>query len=125
MATMMSFARRLGVLALIGLLAGCGGGSTSVSISPIDVTLSTGSAVTLQTGATLNITATITNDTTEAGLAWTLLPVTGCGFYQANSDTAVTYVAPTTAPPAPCTATIRATAKADASKTASVAITVQ
>jgi hypothetical protein len=117
------------LLAVAVLTNGCGGGGTSVAISAIAVTLSTGQTATVQPGHTLTITATITNDFTDAGLVWSIVPVTGangCGSYSVptdSPDTTVVYTAPPSSS-APCTATVKATSVADAASSASVMITV-
>jgi hypothetical protein len=119
---MRSLARLL-LVGVGGLAIGCGGGSSGSVTSAIAVTLSTAPTVTLQTGGKLTITASIANDTTGAGLAWSIVPVTGCGSYLVVSDTTVVYSAPTSLA-ASCTATVKATSFADDSKSASVEITV-
>ena len=115
-----SFLPLLLLLGVIGLLNGCGGGTINIP-APITVTLSTGSNITVQEGQSITITASITSDTTGAGLSWSIIPVTGCGTYLLSNDTTLTYTAPLTS----CTVTVRATSIADPSKTASTLITVE
>ncbi len=104
--------------------------STTVTITtapPIVVTLAPTSA-SVQAGiGTQNFTATLTNDTGNKGVTWTISG-TGCsgatcGTLTNTTTTTVTYNAPASVP-SPATVTLLATSIADSTKSTSVAITV-
>lgn len=122
----------LGVL-IVGIVAamnfGCGGGSASTlrPPPPISVSLSQTTA-TVQAGATAQFTATLSNDSANRGVTWTVsCSVASCGTVSPNSTasgTATTYTAPVTPPSSDLMVTLTATSVADTTKSASVAITV-
>ena len=102
-------------LSVLAVLAGCGGASSTSNPPPSQVSVSVNpAAVTLIGGATQTFTATVLNDSTNAGVNWTATTgsVTAAGVYTA---------------PAPVTAgtvTVTATSKADATKSASATVTL-
>src|SRR6266571_1429919 len=105
------------------LLAACtapDGGRPAVSVSVVPTTAS------LLTSGSQDFTATVTNDPTNRGVAWSITGCSGdasvCGSLSNMTSTRATYTAPTTAPPA---LGVTATAVKDNSKsfTATVAIT--
>ena len=94
----------------------------AVAVSP--------AAVSVQTGHTQSITATVQNDTQNKGVNWTLggagCSGAGCGSLSATSSAsgaAITYTAPATAP-TPATVSLTATSVADNSKAAAATFTV-
>ncbi|MDP9340238.1 MAG: hypothetical protein M3P45_15365 [Acidobacteriota bacterium] len=100
----------------------------SASAPAIPVTLSP-TTVSVQTGKTQNITATVQNDDNK-GVTWTLTgagcTATACGTLSANSSAsgaAITYTAPAKVP-TPAAVTLTATSVADPGKTAAGTITV-
>jgi hypothetical protein len=103
------------------ILSGCGGGSSSSTTPPksISVTLSPGSVQTLDQSQTLGFTASVSNDSSNAGVQWS---VAGPGSLSAKTSTSVTYTAamPTGSTPA----TVTATSIADPTKSAFVQIAV-
>jgi hypothetical protein len=102
------------------LLASCGGGSSTPVVKPgISVNI-TASPATIDVTQTANLTATVMNDATAAGVTWM---VTGAGSLSAQTASAATYVAPTSGSSA-VTATVTATSKADMTKFMSTTITV-
>jgi hypothetical protein len=109
------------------LLSGCGS-SSSPSSTPsqsqlISLSLSTGSsgaAPTIDAGQSVKITATILNDSANAGVKWSL---TGGGSLSGKAPTSAVYFAPTSVAAA-VTSTVTATSVSDSSKSASVKITV-
>ncbi len=122
-------------LTTVMLLGGCGGGGSSPSPDPtpappaISVTVAPTSA-SVQVGLTQTFTATVSNDSANKGVTWTLSGTgcTGgaCGALSAASSAsgaAVTYTAPVTAP-SPATVILTATSVADTTKAASATITV-
>lgn len=131
MATRFSLALRAGMIGLAALtsltLAACGSGSTanttvtgSTGVSS-GVTLSLGgSSSSLLPSGTVTITATVTDDTANAGVSWSLV---GEGALSNATTTTVTYTAP-----ASVTGTsmpvITATANSDSTKTASTTLEV-
>lgn len=117
----------IGVLGLVVLAVstfGCGGGTPPPVIS---VFVSAGTT-TVQAGATTQITATVTNDSANKGVTWTVsCSPAPCGTVAPTataSGAATTYTAPTTPPSGGLTVTIAATSVADTSKSASATITV-
>jgi predicted dienelactone hydrolase len=118
------------VAMLIGLVVavsnfGCGGGASSPP-PVISVSLSA-STITVQAGATTQISATVTNDSANKGVTWTVTcPTAPCGTVSpatTASGVATTYTAPIN-PPASLTVTITAKSVADATKTASASASV-
>jgi Putative Ig domain len=103
-------------LACVAGLAGCGGGKSAIT-----VTLTPSSAVTINQGTTQNITAAVANDSTNAGVTWSL--GSSPGSLSNVTTTSVTYIAPT-AISANTTATVTATSVANTSVTASLSITI-
>ena len=109
------------VLALVGslgFLAGCGSSGTPAGIA-ITITLSPSSA-TVNANGVVNVVATVANDSTNAGVSWTL---SGVGTLSNQTTTSVTYTAPATVTTT-SVATVVATSKASSSVTASLPITV-
>jgi len=92
----------------------------SSSHPPISVSVSPSSAQAIDQSQTVAMTATVTNDTTSKGVAWTL---TGPGSLSSSTGLSVTYTSPTTVTSAQ-QATVKVTSLADQTKTASVQITV-
>jgi hypothetical protein len=104
--------------------------SATITISapsaPISVTLNSPPASVAAT-RTAPFTATVSNDSANAGVTWTVT----CGSAQCGtfnpastpSGTATTFTAPA-APPTPATVTITATSVSDVSKSASASITI-
>jgi DNA-binding beta-propeller fold protein YncE len=95
-----------------------------VSISP--------SVATIGTGETLSFTATVTNDTQNKGVTWTVTlsgsscTAATCGTLSPTSTAsgvATTYTAPAS-PPSPATVTIKATSAADSSRSASASASI-
>jgi len=109
------------VLLLCALGTVCALGLTSCSgKSAITITLSPSSTVTINQGQTQAITATLTNDTKNQGVTWT---VSGVGTLSDQTTTGVTYVSPASLT-ADTTVTITATSVATTSITATLTITV-
>jgi hypothetical protein len=84
----------------------------------------------VQTGQTHGVTATLQNDSQNKGVTWTLSGAgcsgAACGTLSATtsaSGTAITYTAPATVPN-PATVTLTAKSVADGTKTAATAITI-
>lgn len=111
-------------LATIAALVACSSSKSTPPPPPaITVTLS-GAPSSLAANATASITATVANDSANAGVNWSCAPAGSCGsFSPANpvaSGTAVTY----TAPAAAGSVTVTATSVTDNTKSASSQITV-
>ena len=90
------------VLILSGLLflCGCGSGSSSHTPPVISVSLSPSAQTNIDQGQTLNYTASVTNDTANAGVTWSLSGTgctgSACGTFTGGTTTAATYNAPAT-----------------------------
>ncbi len=104
----------VGILVWALVFAGCSGSST------LTVTLSPASGESLNPGATVTITATLTNDKNNQGVTWTL---SGPGTLSGNTTTSVVYTAPSNISTS-TTATITATSVANSSVTATESITL-
>jgi len=107
------------------LLSACGGSSRpAVSVSVAQ----TGSSTMLAGGAAVTVTATVTNDSTNAGVKWSLTSSPSsvvCGTLSSSTTTTATYAPPAEALlTAQCKATITATSVTDGTKDASTAETV-
>lgn len=106
----------------ISMWVGCGGGSSSSGggTTPIAIAFSTAPPTSLQVGATAQVAATVTNDSSNAGVDWSCTPASTCGSFSpahTASAAATTYTAPS-AVPAGNSVTI--TAASTASSTASI-----
>lgn len=95
----------------------------AVQTSSVTIALSPSTAQTLNQGQQLSINATVTNDSSNKGVSWSITPTTGAGTLSGASTTAVTYVAPSTVTGS-VTATVTATSVASSSAAASIQITV-
>jgi len=104
----------VGILVWALVFAGCSGSNT------ITITLSPASGVSLNPGATVTIIATLTNDTNNQGVSWTL---SGPGQLSDNTTTSVVYIAPANISTA-ATATVTATSVANSSITTTETITL-
>src|SRR3984885_1034009 len=115
--------------AAIGLTA-CGGGSKPPPPPPpvISVALSGTPPTSLVTATTTSLTATVTNDSSNAGVKWSVsCSASACGSFSPTSTAsgaATTYTAPTATPTNPATVTITATSVTDTTKAASTTITI-
>ena len=106
---------------LLGL-SSCGGGSKAVSLA-----VAPSAMTTIDQGQTLNITATVTHDSANKGVTWSLsgTSCTGsaCGTLSNPTATSVTYSAPATVA-SQMSVTVQATSVADTTKTSSTQITL-
>src|SRR5437899_8054297 len=102
-------------VAVAAVTAGCS------SSPPISVGLCPSSPQTIDQGQTVGITATLTNDMSSKGVAWSL---TGPGSLSNSTGLSVTYNSPTTKLTSGQQATVMATSGADQTKRASVQINV-
>ena len=109
------------------LLAACGsdttapdGGRPAVSVSVVPTTAS------LLTSGSQDFTATVTNDPTNRGVAWSITGCSGgpavCGSLSNVTNTTATYAAPTTVPPGALGVT--ATSVSDNSKSVMARVTI-
>jgi len=103
----------VGILVWALVFAGCSGSNT------ITITLTT-TATSLNPGQTATITATLTNDTNNQGVTWTL---SGPGQLNGNTTTSVVYTAPTSIATS-TTATITATSVANTTITTTQSISL-
>src|SRR5208337_4307486 len=104
----------LGILVCLSFGPGCS------SSSSITIALSPSTTQTVDPGASLAITATVTNDSSNKGVTWSL---TGPGTLTSETITSATYVAPTSAP-SNSSVTVTATSNANTGVTATLAITI-
>ena len=121
--------------AMISILAGCGGGTTSIQNPPpppwssVSIAFQPSPAESIPLNATTALTAVVSNDTSNAGVDWSLLckQNTNCGTLSplhTASGKAATYITPTTISGNSQTVTIEAFATADHSKNVVTPITV-
>jgi|GEM_PF-466984 len=97
------------------LISACGGSS-----NPISVSISPGTTQSIDQGQTLSFTATLANDSSNAGVTWT---VSGGGTLTNSTATGVTYNAPATVTSV-TTVTMTATSVTSTAQTATASITV-
>lgn len=114
--------RRLTILALlasVGWVVGCSRGGVDSGV-PVTVSLSPGWPHMLMAGQKLDITATVSNDSSNSGVNWSL---SGVGKLSNETARSVTYNAPThvTGDEKPI---VTATSIASSSSTATLQITV-
>lgn len=115
------------VLVSVVTLPGCSGKSPiTITLTPsgqasCGTNTNSGCAVTINQGASISISASVANDSTNGGVTWTL--GSSVGTLNSQTTTSVTYVAPA-ALTANTTATVTATSVANTSVTAAVTITV-
>jgi hypothetical protein len=105
-------------VAVTMLMAACSSPRT-----PISVAISTAPPASLNVNQTASIVATLTNDSSNAGVNWSCAPAGSCGTFSPThtaSGAATTYTAPASA----ASVTITATSAADATKTASATVNV-
>ena len=100
----------------------------AITVPAIAVTLSAQPPASMVAGTTTSLTATVTNDSANAGVKWSVSCGTSgqCGSLAPTSTasgTATTYTAPAL-PPNPATVTITATSVTDSTKTASATIAI-
>jgi len=100
-------------------LTACNGGSSSSGTQQQPITVSVSPAgVTMDSGQAQVFSASLANDTTGAGVAWT---VSGGGALSATTTTSATFTASATSA---TTASVTATSKANATASTSASITV-
>ena len=109
------------------LLCACGGGGgSSGPPPPVSVALSE-TAATVEAGAIARFTATVSNDSTNSGVKWSVsCPTTPCGAVSPGttaSGASTTYSAPRTPPASSVTVAVVAASVADPTKTASAQVT--
>ena len=122
------------LVALCSMCAGlnaCGGddsaGGSGSPPPPIGVTV-TGAGVTIDPGATVQVTALVSNDASNRGVTWSVTCAAApCGSIsptRTDSGQAATYAAPAARPPSDLVVTIVATAMADATAKATASVKV-
>jgi len=117
---------RLLLLVAIVVLSGCGGGSQQIVPPTVVVTITTAPPASLPIGGTASVTATVTNDTANAGVTWSCTPSSTCGSFNpvsTASGASTTYTAPATAP-AGGAAVIIATSVTDHAKSANASVMI-
>lgn len=107
----------LTVTAITMLMAGC----SSSSPPPISVSISPSSPKSIDQPQTVALTANVANDSSFAGVTWSL---TGQGTLTGASTTSVTYNSPTSTLSKAIQVTVTATSIKDSTKSASLQITV-
>jgi hypothetical protein len=106
----------------LALVPGCGTKSSNSTTSAISVQV-TNVPGTLTAGQSVNLTASVFNDTTNAGVDWTCAPSGACGAFN-PAHTADGGVTVFTAPSEAGTVTVTATSTANNSASASATISV-
>ena len=97
--------------------------SANVVVPAIAVSVDPSGAI-VAAGSKQTLTATVTNDPGNAGVVWSISPVSGAGTLSDVTKTSVTFNAPASAPPSDVAVTITATSVADATKTSAATVTV-
>jgi hypothetical protein len=103
--------------------------SLQITVQPgippgLSVSLTPGSLQTIKQGVSFAVTASVTNDSSNRGVTWSLSPSSGAGTLSSVTTTSVNYNAPASVS-GDVNATLTATAVADPSAFASLPITVQ
>ena len=114
-------------LTLVLLNSGCGGSSSQPGSQPqsISVVLSTVSASVVP-GGTTTVSATVSNDSMNAGVSWSCAPANACGLFSPSSTAsavATTYTAPAVVP-AGGQVTVTAKSITDPTKSASSVVMI-
>lgn len=107
------------VFAYLLMISGCSSSTPSISVA-----LNIGTSMNAIAGQVVNVTATVTNDSKNAGVIWSLSPASGSGTLSNQTATSVTYTAPSPIA-SNTTVTLTATSATDSTKTAYVKITLQ
>jgi hypothetical protein len=115
----------IGLVTLVILITGCGGsGSSPNPPASISVSFSTQPPSSMATTATTKLTASVSNDSANAGVKWTVACSSAqCGALSDSSTasgTATVYTAPATA----TTVTVTATSMTDSTKSVSASISI-
>ena len=108
------------ILLCVTIGVGCSGSSHEVQTVTVSITNKTSSVT---AGSSVTFNATVTNDTADEGVTWTIAPSSAAGTISSMSTTSVTYNAPET-PPTMNTVTITATSVADTTKSDSVIFSI-
>jgi hypothetical protein len=108
-------------LALLGLMSECKSDVRTGNSNEISVILSPHDSWLMYPNATLSITATVFNDTGSQGVDWTISNGTFTG---TPSSSSATYIAPDPETSLTDDVTITATSKADATKTATLKVSI-
>jgi hypothetical protein len=107
-------------------LAACGGGGSTPPPPTTAISFGTAPPASLATGAKSNISAVVSNDSTNAGVSWSIsCGSSACGSIAPTtsaSGASVTYTAPSS--PSPASVTITAKAVADSTKSVSTSVTI-
>lgn len=113
-------------LSMVAALVACSSGSKSTTPPPPVISVSvSGAPASLVVNGTASVTATVTNDSANAGVTWTCSPASSCGSFNPTSTasgTATTYTAPATVPSS--AVTITATSVTDGTKSGTASITI-
>jgi Divergent InlB B-repeat domain len=113
----------LASVALLVVLVACGGGPSSTSVAPPNVTVSvTPASATVQTGSTQQFSASVTG-TSNTAVTWSVSDVTGGNQTVGTISSTGLYAAPATIP-TPSAVTVSAASAVDSSRAASAAVTV-
>ena len=110
------------LIAGLAFLGGCGGGSSTPSGVPISISLSA-TLTSLNPGQASTVTATVSNDSSNEGVTWSVSP-SNFGALSGQTATSVVYTAPASVPTATAV-TVTATSKASSSVTATIQLAVQ
>jgi dienelactone hydrolase len=105
------------------ILSGCG--SSASTVSTAIVVAITPDTVTVIANATQQFTATVENDSSNAGVTWSISPATGAGTLSNATSTSVTYTAPSAQSLGDLVVTITATSARKPAASASASLTVR
>jgi hypothetical protein len=118
---------RVALILLVIMIMGCSQSSSPNPPEVISVALSPQPPSSADAGATINLTAVVSNDSANGGVTWSVACGSAkCGSFSAAttaSGTATKFTAPTTVPK-PATVAITATSVSDSTKSASATITI-
>jgi len=108
-------------VSLLSILTACGGGGGGSTVPVVSIS---GQSSTIAPNGTFSLSASVSGDSTNSGVTWTISPASGSGTLSNSTTTSVTYTAPSAVPANP-NVTITATSIANSQGTQSVSFIIQ
>jgi hypothetical protein len=108
-------------VSLLSILTACGGGGGGSTVPVVQIS---GQSSTIAPNGSFSLSASVTGDSTNSGVTWTINPASGSGALTNSTPTSVTYTAPGTVPTNP-NVTITATSIANSQGAQSVSFIIQ
>ena len=108
-------------VSLLSILTACGGGGGGSTVPVVSIS---GQSSTIAPNGTFSLSASVSGDSTNSGVTWTISPASGSGTLSNSTTTSVTYTAPSAVPANP-NVTITATSIANSQGAQSVSFIIQ